>query len=270
MNDMQASNASLTKSSQCPWHANLGGSHANAGHKKKKLPTPSLSQAASAVISVSHVNPIGSAGPSALPSVAAEPSRVPTVGFFTPWLRMHLGQPAVPIGQFNDTNITHWMNETEFSCQQQPTCSFKMSSPLYVIMWHDEHADIATGTHFIDDSFSDEILDSTEDAAAVAEVETNHLRFKLSQLSPCCTSRYQETNWLTQPTRLLPMRWLLSLNQTCHLHTAWCCFEGATTWLSLCSRYFCLASSLSAWCTWPFQMYLWWSSNKKWYDACSY
>ena len=81
---MQASNASLTKSSQCPRHANLGGSHANAGHKKKKLPTPSLSQAASAVISVSHVNPIGSAGPSALPSVAAEPSRVPTVGFFTP------------------------------------------------------------------------------------------------------------------------------------------------------------------------------------------
>ena len=70
----------------------------------------------------------------------------------------------------------------------------QLQDELSFICDHDEHADIATGTHFIDDSFSDEILDSTEDAAAVAEVETNHLRFKLSQLSPCCTSRYQETN----------------------------------------------------------------------------
>jgi hypothetical protein len=54
---------------------------------------------------VSHVNPVGHAGPSTLPSVAAEPSRVPTVGFFAPQLGMHLGQLAVPIGQSND-NLT--------------------------------------------------------------------------------------------------------------------------------------------------------------------
>jgi hypothetical protein len=46
-----------------------------------------------------------------------------------------------------------------------------MSSPLY-IHDHDKHTDIATGSHLIEDSFSDEILDLIEDAAAVAEVET--------------------------------------------------------------------------------------------------
>jgi hypothetical protein len=105
MNDMRASNTSSTKSGQRPRSANWGGSRANAGRKKKTLPTPSPSQAASAVGSVSHVNPVGHAGPSTLPSVAAEPSRVPIVGFFAPRLGMHLGQLAVPIGQSND-NLT--------------------------------------------------------------------------------------------------------------------------------------------------------------------
>ena len=105
MNDMQVSTTSSTKSGQRPRNANWGGSRANAGRKKKTLPTPSPSQAASSVGSVSHVNPVGHAGPSSLPSVAAEPSRVPTVGFFAPRLRMHLGQLAVPIGQSND-NLT--------------------------------------------------------------------------------------------------------------------------------------------------------------------
>ena len=48
----------------------------------------------------------------------------------------------------------------------------QLQDELAFIRDHDEHADIATGTHHIDDSLSDEILELTEDAAAAAELET--------------------------------------------------------------------------------------------------
>jgi hypothetical protein len=48
----------------------------------------------------------------------------------------------------------------------------QLQDKLSFIRDHDKHADIATGMHLIEDSFSDEILDSMEDAAAVTEVET--------------------------------------------------------------------------------------------------
>src|ERR1700690_1094650 len=54
----------------------------------------------------------------------------------------------------------------------------QLQDELSFIRDHDEHADIATGTHFIDDSISDEILDLTEDAAAVAEEETESSEIK--------------------------------------------------------------------------------------------
>ena len=101
----RASKTSLTKSGKHPRSANWGSARANAGRKKKKLSTPSLSQAAPAV-SASPVNSVGPAGPSALPPVPPELSSVPTVGFFAPRLGIHLEQTAVPMGLSNDINLT--------------------------------------------------------------------------------------------------------------------------------------------------------------------
>jgi hypothetical protein len=61
--------------------------------------------------------------------------------------------------------------------EQQGVClsttAYKqLQDQLLFIHDHDEHVDIATGTQFIDDSLSDEILESMEDAAAAVEVET--------------------------------------------------------------------------------------------------
>jgi hypothetical protein len=53
------------------------------------------------------------------------------------------------------------------------TAAYKqLQDQLSFIRDHDEHVDIATDMQFIDHSLSNEILESTEDAAAAAEVET--------------------------------------------------------------------------------------------------
>jgi hypothetical protein len=71
--------------------------------------------------------------------------------------------------------------------EQQGVCLLmtaykQLQDQLSFIHDHDEHVDMATGMQFIDDSLSDEILESTEDAAAAAEVETesSEVRTKLA------------------------------------------------------------------------------------------
>jgi len=109
MNDTRASNKSTNQSGKHKRSANWGGARTNAGRKRKKLlptATSSPSQAASAVVTGSHVNPLGPAVPSALPSVPAQSSRVPAVGFFAPRLGIHVERPAVPMGQSNNAHLT--------------------------------------------------------------------------------------------------------------------------------------------------------------------
>lgn len=48
----------------------------------------------------------------------------------------------------------------------------QLQEELAFLQEHDEHGDIATGTHSIDDGLSDEIIDMSEDTAAAAEAES--------------------------------------------------------------------------------------------------
>ena len=206
-----ASNGPSTELVKHPKNSNWGGQRAGSGRKRLKLPTTTSSSQTNETPQPAPSHTRRTDQPNAAstflpltkpadgffaPRVPNNPTALHTAGYTDPDVPMEsqalLGSMLGHNGmEFNGSgDILHsdhgkyvlfgsnavYINF--FIVDEHPGLHLSMAQysqlreELTFVQEHDENADIATGMHVIDNSLSDEILDTPEDSAATAEAET--------------------------------------------------------------------------------------------------